>query len=455
MANEYYDHTTYPADGSAGTASAMRSELDSIELGLDKLPTLASNGSKIIAVNSGATGLEAITTTGTGSGVRATSPTLVTPALGVATATTVNGLAITTSTGTLTITNGKTASVSNTLTFTGTDNSTVTCGAGGTVAYTGNNLSAFAATTSAQLAGVMSDETGSGALVFANTPTLTTPTIGVATATSVNKVTITAPATSATLTIIDGKTFTSSNTLTLTATDGSTLAVGTGGTLGTAAYTASSAYPSVAFTTLAVSGQSNVVADSTSDTLTLAAGTGITLTTNAGTDTVTIAGGGSLVLLATLTPTAAAFVDALSTFTSSYDNYLIIGGGIEPASSAILRIQFATGGIVDASGSYYGATDNVSDTTLITQIELSTPFTSGVLGGGFFITIRNANDSVNAKILNSFCTYENAATPSFIGLHQWGAYSAANAISGVRFSWDGSVNFAASGKIRIYGYANS
>jgi hypothetical protein len=48
----------------------------------------------------------------------------------------------------------------------------------GTVALTGNKLSAFAATTSAELAGVISDETGTGALVFANTPTLVTPILG-------------------------------------------------------------------------------------------------------------------------------------------------------------------------------------------------------------------------------------------------------------------------------------
>jgi plastocyanin len=42
------------------------------------------------------------------------------------------------------------------------------------------------------------------------------------------------------------------------------------------------------FATIAVAGQSNVVADSSTDTLTLVAGTGITITTNAGTDTVTI-----------------------------------------------------------------------------------------------------------------------------------------------------------------------
>lgn len=50
--------------------------------------------------------------------------------------------------------------------------------AGGGNAQTADPLSQFAATTSAQLAGVMSDETGSGALVFATSPTLTTPTIG-------------------------------------------------------------------------------------------------------------------------------------------------------------------------------------------------------------------------------------------------------------------------------------
>ena len=51
------------------------------------------------------------------------------------------------------------------------------------------------------------------------------------------------------------------------------------------------------FTTIAVSGQDNVVADTSTDTLTLAAGSNVTLTTTAGTDTVTIAaaggGGGS------------------------------------------------------------------------------------------------------------------------------------------------------------------
>lgn len=79
-------------------------------------------------------------------------------------------------------------------------------------------------------------------------PSFTTPTLGVASATTVNKVALTAPATGCTVTIVDGKTFTCSNTLTLAGTDGSTLNVGTGGTLGTAAYTATGAYAAASHT---------------------------------------------------------------------------------------------------------------------------------------------------------------------------------------------------------------
>jgi hypothetical protein len=47
------------------------------------------------------------------------------------------------------------------------------------------NLSQFGSTSSAQLASIMSDETGSGSLVFATTPTFVTPVLGLATGTSV------------------------------------------------------------------------------------------------------------------------------------------------------------------------------------------------------------------------------------------------------------------------------
>jgi len=81
-----------------------------------------------------------------------------------------------TSTGTTTITSANASTSSYILTLPA---------ATGTVALSTSPLSQFAPTTSAQLAGIISDETGTGALVFANTPTFVTPALGAATATSV------------------------------------------------------------------------------------------------------------------------------------------------------------------------------------------------------------------------------------------------------------------------------
>lgn len=95
----------------------------------------------------------------------------------------------------------------------------------GTVAATDTILQAIQKlngndATNANLTGVITSvgnatsiasQTGTGTKFVVDTsPTLVTPNIGVATATSINKVTITQPATSATLTVADGKTLTSS-----------------------------------------------------------------------------------------------------------------------------------------------------------------------------------------------------------------------------------------------------
>ena len=87
--------------------------------------------------------------------------------------------------------------------------------------------------SSANLAAAITNETGSGALVFANTPTLVTPILGIATATSINKVAITAPATSATLSLFEGSTLATSGaySTTLTATGTTTVTLPTSGTI--------------------------------------------------------------------------------------------------------------------------------------------------------------------------------------------------------------------------------
>jgi len=210
--------------------------------------------------------------TGTGSKfVMDTSPTLVTPVLGVATATSVNGTSIPSSK---------------------------------TLVVTADKLNVLSATTSAELAGVVSDETGTGAFVLADSPALTgtptaptatagtnttqlattafvaaanttnanltgpitsvgnatavasqtgtgskfvmdtaptlvTPVLGEATATSVNKLTITAPTTAATLTLANGSTLATAGAFsqTLTATAATNVTLPTTGTLATLAGT--------------------------------------------------------------------------------------------------------------------------------------------------------------------------------------------------------------------------
>ena len=154
------------ATGATGTGNLVFSASPSI-------------GSPTITGHPTIEGVTATGATGTGKIVFDGSPTLITPTLGIASATSINKVTLTApATGsTLTIADSKTLTVTNTLTFTGTDASSVAFGLGGTVVYTSNNLSVHAATTSAQLAGVISDETGSGLLVFNNSPSLTTPTI--------------------------------------------------------------------------------------------------------------------------------------------------------------------------------------------------------------------------------------------------------------------------------------
>jgi len=74
--------------------------------------------------------------------------------------------------------------------------------------------------------------TGTGSNVLATSPTLVTPTLGVATASSINKVTITAPTTSATLTLVQGSSLITSGanalTLTTTAATNATFPTGSG-----------------------------------------------------------------------------------------------------------------------------------------------------------------------------------------------------------------------------------
>ncbi len=157
--------------------------------------TVTSGGSGIADVtimSSGGTVTSVSVVTANGFSGTVANPT-TTPAItiiaGAITPTSVNGLTITSTTGTLTIASGKTLTVDNTLTFTGTDSSSVAFGTGGTVLYgnqtitlsgdvTGSGATAIT-TTVAKIAGTtVSGTTGSTNVVFSTSPTLSNPTVG-------------------------------------------------------------------------------------------------------------------------------------------------------------------------------------------------------------------------------------------------------------------------------------
>ena len=233
--------------------------------------------------------------------------------------------------------------------------STVTNGA-----LTTGTLAQFAATTSSQLAGVISDETGSGLLVFATSPTLTTPVLGVASATSINKVALTAPATGSTLTIADGKTLTASNTLTFTGTDASSVAFGTGGTV---AYTANKLSVFAATTSAELAG---VISDET--------GSGVLVFDTSPTFTTTIDGGATFGAFASSTAltlgytSTAASTTNISTGAVAAATTKTVNLGTGGAASSITNINIggADGGttaIASPTVTVVGVSDTVTAAT--------------------------------------------------------------------------------------------
>ena len=107
-----------------------------------------------------------------------TSPTLTNPTLGAATATTINGLTITsTASAVLDIASAKTLNVDRDLTLTSdnnTGNININFRQGGNVAYRSDTLASFSSTTSTQLRGLITDTTGLDRLVFQTNPTILT-----------------------------------------------------------------------------------------------------------------------------------------------------------------------------------------------------------------------------------------------------------------------------------------
>jgi len=172
----------------------------------------------------------------------------------------------------------------------------------------------------------------------------------------------------------DGKMFIKKN-------DGSDSIVEIGGGSGTV---------TEAFKTIAVSGQSSVVADSATDTLTLVAGSNMTITTNASGDTVTFAssgGGGTQNVFSTFAVSGQSSVVADSTTDTLT---FVAGTGItlttDASNDEITITNSATGanafGNIAVSGQSTVAADSTNDTVTF------------VAGSNMTITTNASGDSI-------------------------------------------------------------
>ena len=294
---------------SAGTTGFTPNTATTGAITLSGTLNIANGGTGITSFGTGVQTALGQNVTGSGSIVLATSPTLVTPALGTpssATLTNATGLPLSTGvTGTLPIANGGTGQTTASTAFNalspitstgdliignGTNSATrlaigsngyvltsngttaswatlptnVSSFSAGTTGFTPNTATTGAVTLSGTLnianggTGITSfgtgvqtalgqNVTGSGGIVLATSPTLVTPTLGVASATSINKVTITAPATGSTLTLADGSTLATSGafSLTLTTTAATNVTLPPSGTLVNTAVTTLSSLVSI------------------------------------------------------------------------------------------------------------------------------------------------------------------------------------------------------------------
>jgi hypothetical protein len=345
---------TIAADAGTLSGTILKSTVTGSSLtGVATITSGTWNGSTI-GVAYGGTGVTA--STGSGNLVLNTSPTLVTPNLGTPTS--------------VTLTNGTGLPISTGVSGLGTDVATY-----------------LATPSSANLATAMTDETGTGALVFANTPTLVTPVIGSATGTSLSlsgnlsaaagtfSSTLNAGASTLASAAITGDLTVNTNKFTVAGASGNTVIAGTLGVTGattlTGATTISNSTPSTSTTSgaLQVSGgagiagaiyagsiQNTPVGSTTASTgafTTLAASGATTLSG-------TLAVGGTGTFSSTLTAGASTLASA------SITGVATVGGTLGVTGATTL-----SGTSSHAGAATFSSTVNVTGATTLTTLTAS------------------------------------------------------------------------------------
>jgi hypothetical protein len=263
----------------------------------------------------------------------------------------------------------------------------------------GSGVATFLATpSSANLASAVTDETGSGALVFANTPTLVTPVLGAATGTSV---------------VLSGKLEAASIELGHASANTLTASGGVLSIEGVALLSTASVIPLTVGTTTIASGNDTRI-----------------LYNNAGVlGQYTLTGSGTVVAMQTA-PTFATSITTPSVLATANDS-----GALGASGTAFADLFLASGGVINWNAGNFTLTHSaglltanaaITGTTLTGTTGLAagvastttgtvTIYTSGSATAGAILTTDDANtlalrNGASAQIFNIYNTYTDPAT---------------------------------------------
>jgi hypothetical protein len=349
--------------------------------------------------------------TGSGALVFATSPTLTTPALG-----TPSALVGTNITGTAA---GLTAG-----------NVTTNANLTGAITSVGNTTS-LGSFSSANLAAALTDETGSGAAVFATSPTLVSPTLGAATATSINGVTVTGtstPALSVTGTTAVSGTNTGDQT-TITGNAGTATTLETARNIngvsfnGSADITVTAAAGTLTGATLA----SGVTASSLTSLGTIASLTATTADINGGTIDGTAIGGGTAAAGAFTTLGSSSTTTLNGTTIPASSTLLVSGGALGTPSSGTLT---SCTGLPISTGVSGLGTDVATALAVNVGSSGAVVTNGGALGTPSSGTVTNLTGTASINI-NGTVGATTPSTGAFTTLSSTGATSLATETTGL------------------------
>ncbi len=280
---------------------------------------------------------------------------------------------------------------------------------------------------------------GTGNIVRVTSATLVTPTLGVASATSVNKVAITAPATGATLTLADGSTLATSgaNSLTFTTTGATNLTLPTSGTVATTSNTVAS----ISFGTTGLT-PSTATSGAVSVAGTLSAANGGTGVANNAANTITFTGNYSLGL--TLSGNTGVTLPTTGTLATLAGSETLTNKTINGSNNTISNISLTTAvtGTLPTGNGGTGNTATPTNGQLL--IGNGSGFSLATLTAGSNITITNSSGGITIA-----STGGGGGTPG--GSNTQVQFNNSGSFGGsANFTWDGTnVQIGATGALRF------